>query len=103
MTYALIGVAAVFILLAIAGLLYGQRNGTSQLARRRLVVCNIDNGQAIRGVLEAVHTDVLVLTAASVLGQQVTEAAGRVLIPRHRVLWLQEPGKDALPAPGDQA
>ena len=102
MVYLVVGVCLVAAqrLLELA---YSQRNGTSTLARRRLVVCNLDNGQAIRGVLEAVHTDVLVMTAAAVLGHEITDMAGRVLIPRHRVLWLQEPGQAALAAPGDVA
>jgi hypothetical protein len=99
--YALIGVAAVVAVLALA-LACAQRHGTATI-RRRVVVCNLDNGQAIRGVLERVHNDVLVLSAAAMLGHEITDMAGRVLVPRHRVLWLQEPGQAALAAPGDDA
>lgn len=101
MTIALIGLAAVFICLTILGVVRYDRNGTS-LVHRRVVVCNLDNGHAIRGVLDSVHADVLVLSAASVLGHEITDMAGRVLVPRHRVLWVQEPGQ-ALAAPGDSA
>jgi hypothetical protein len=100
-TYALIGIAALLICLTAIGLIYRDRNGTI-MSRRRLVVCNLDNGHAIRGVLDSVHTDVLVLSAASMLGHEITDMAGRVLVPRHRVLWVQEPGQ-ALSAPGDAA
>jgi hypothetical protein len=99
--FALIGLAALLICLTFVGLVYHERNGTS-IVRRCVVVCNLDNGHAIRGVLDSVHADVLVLSAASVLGQEITDMAGRVLVPRHRVLWVQEPGQ-ALAAPGDAA
>jgi hypothetical protein len=98
-TFAIIALAAAVLLCT--AVLYSHRNGIAT-SRRRLVVCNLDNGQALRGVLDSVHTDVLVLTAAAALGTETTEMAGRVLVPRHRVLWLQEPGQ-AIPAPGDPA
>jgi hypothetical protein len=98
--YALFALAAAILLSACV--LYARRNGIAT-SRRRLVVCNLDNGQALRGILDGVHDDVLVLTSAAALGAQTTEMAGRVLVPRHRVLWLQEPGPTAIAAPGDEA
>lgn len=73
------------------------------LSERRLVVANIDGGEAIRGVLTGVYQDVIVLEHASHIGQAVTEMVGVVRIPRGRVRWLQEPGDAAVVAAGESA
>jgi len=60
-----------------------------KLVRLR-VIAHTKDDQSIRGVLQEVHRDCIVLSAAEYLGQAKTEAlSGTPVIPRENLSWLQ--------------
>ena len=66
--------------------------GTQALVGDR-VVANLEGDQSIRGVMTADHPSAVVLEHAEYLtGRQPEAFAGRAVLPRAKVLWLQALG-----------
>lgn len=66
--------------------------------RHSVVYATLTTGATIRGVLVGDYPDVLVLEHAAHVDSS-SEMAGRVLIPRGQLQWLQDPGPDAAQTP----
>lgn len=66
-----------------------------RLVRGRVIVHTTDN-RSLRGVLAAEYRDCIVLEAPEYLGEagEPNELAGRAVILREKLSWLQELGND---------
>lgn len=65
-----------------------RRSGLARVARQR-VICHTRDDQSIRGVLEAIYKDCVVIAAPEYLGEVQRELPGSAVVPRDNLAWLQ--------------